>query len=139
MIADFNARHGAMGHSTYNNRGLYFYDLMRRNKLRFLGPDFATLASGRGKPDLMFSNQHGHFNTQIEPGPLTTSDHIPLIITIATKQIIIHMPEHYQYGKAKWERYMTEVEELTRVNEEEERDIIIEDQNYQFIDQRIYK
>ena len=55
---------------------------------KFNGPDFGTLASKRGKPDIILSNNHNMYNLAIQQGDLTTSDHLPIIVKISTKPII---------------------------------------------------
>ena len=53
--------------------------------------------------------------------------------------IIINTPEHFQYKKAKWERFIKEVEDSTARDNENESDIVITEQNFEYIDLRINK
>ena len=88
LMADLNAKHRVLGHHDNERKGNYINTLINRDLLDYCGPDFTTLTNGRGKPDIVLANRQAHFNFLIEPGGLTTSDHIPIKMRIATKPIV---------------------------------------------------
>lgn len=56
-------------------------------------------------PDLILSNNKIYHNIQIDQGPITTSDHIPIIVTISTKAITVPPVSKYNLNKANWEKF----------------------------------
>ena len=113
LLTDLNARHVNIGHSTNNQRGHEIASLINRNLLTFLGPDFPTLLTGRmtGKPDIILTNRHHHFNHYISPGPLTSSDHLPIIFKLTTRPITIQVPERPDYSQADWDLYKDTIDQ----------------------------
>ncbi len=81
--------------------------LLKANNISHLGPQFPTFISHNSatSPDNFFSNKHNYINTLTEPGDITTSDHIPVILTVSTRPIYIKTKESCQYNKAKWEDF----------------------------------
>ena len=73
LLADLNANHNQLG---YNNSNIVGRSLIRdfvsRNKLNILGPDFPTMVTGRGRPELVASNSHAHLDYRITQGDVTT-------------------------------------------------------------------
>ena len=61
----------------------------------------------------MLSNKKAYLNIAIEPGKLTTSDHLPLIIRISTKPIIKSIEKRRSFTKAYWEKYRDIISEKT--------------------------
>ena len=53
-------------------------------------------------PDLVLSNNKTHHNIDIKPGPLTTSDHIPIIVLITANTITEPTPNSINTLKADW-------------------------------------
>ena len=88
-------------------------------RLNFLGPDFKTTFThrGSGKPDLIFANRAFNiFHHHLAPGPLSGSDHIPVIMTISTNPILIPTTPRYNYTQADWDTFkqtLTEHEYIT--------------------------
>ena len=107
ILGDFNANHRAWGNSRTDDRGKALNTLINRNLLTHLGPEFITYIHprGRGTPDLVLGNQKIHLNIAISQGPLTTSDHIPVIVQLATKPIIIEWKTTYKMKKADWPEF----------------------------------
>ena len=91
IYADLNARHTNLGHSSCNDRGRLLVNLIRRDILTNIGPDFKTFISdrGTGTPDIVLGNRHSNLNITLTQGPITTSDHIPIYSKLATKPIVI--------------------------------------------------
>ena len=105
FMGNLNANHTMFGYQQNNNKGRAIKDLINRNIINHLGPDFSTLIGRQGKPDVVLSNKKAYLNIAIEPGKLTTSDHLPLIIRISTKPIIKSIEKRRSFNKANWERY----------------------------------
>ena len=108
-MGDINANHAILGYNRENNKGKIVKRLIDDNIVKHLGPEFNTLVGRKGKPDIVMSNKIAHLNISIEEGNLTTSDHIPMIITLATKPIIKSIQKRRNYKNANWERYKTVV------------------------------
>ena len=113
LIGDFNATHQHWGYTYSNNRGREIVDLIRRNICTFQGPDFNTIinATGAGKPDLVLSNRNAFLHNHITEGHLTTSDHLPMVITISTKPIMVPTTMKLNLKKTNWENFKEKVEE----------------------------
>ena len=90
MLADIDARHAFVGHGASNHMGRTLNDLIQRNIINYLGPDFNTRVGCQGisRPDIILMNRQGTMNYGISEGELTTSDHIPMIFTLSTTAII---------------------------------------------------
>ena len=125
LIADLNAKHQAMGHSQNNNRGNRLANLMERDLLTYLGPDFPTYANhnATSRPDLVFTNRLHHLNVEITRGRLTSSDHWPIIMTLSTTPIQVPSRRRYLTNEANWEGYKSQIEEnlSNRENQEPQR------------------
>ena len=91
IIGDLNARHPSLGQQSRNPMGTGINNLIHQEKATFMGPDFKTWIGpiGTGTPDIMIGNKNIHMNYSITQGPLTSSDHLPLIIRLSTKAITI--------------------------------------------------
>ena len=135
LIGDLNARHTSLGQSSNNLMGKEIVRLINQNMITHLGPDFDTFLSptGKGKPDIILGNRNIYMNLAIKRGPVTTSDHLPLIITLATKPIMIPQRVMLDEKKANWDMFQREVEQ----NMEESRIENEENINKEFIDKEI--
>ena len=127
LIGDLNARHTSLGQSSNNLMGKEIVRLINQNMITHLGPEFDTFLSptGKGKPDIVLGNRNIYMNMAIKQGPITTSDHIPLIITLATKPIMIPQRKMLDEKKANWDVFQREVErhmEDSRIENEEDID-----------------
>ena len=114
LIADINCRHPSLGHGYSNNRGNNLNHLITTRKCFHIGPYFPTILSHNytSAPDIVLKNNNAHHNINIQPGPLTPSDHIPLLITISTNPIQIPITPRPHYHKADWDRYKTELSSI---------------------------
>ena len=127
FIGDLNAKHRFIGHNVNNNVGLALNNLINQGLISHLGPDFNTFIGerGTGKPDIMITNQHAYLNYSINQGPITSSDHLPLIIKLATKPIRIEIKESYNFKKADWNKFKNKaIEKKQKQNEYRNQDEI---------------
>ena len=94
LIADLNARHSFIGHSSNNDTGKIINNMIRRNIISHMGPEFNTRVGVHGisKPDIILKNRQGFFNYSIREGEITTSDHIPVIFKLSTTAITKESP-----------------------------------------------
>ncbi len=104
ILGDFNATHRSFGNNRSNVVGRSLLQLIDNGNLIHLGPHFNTYFKHNvaSKPDKVFTNKHNYLNTLIEPGDITTSDHIPVTLTISTEPILKEKPETYNYNNADW-------------------------------------
>ena len=56
FAGDINANIPALGYATYDNNGRIIKRLIKRDKIKIMGPDFRTFIHIIGKSDLVFSN-----------------------------------------------------------------------------------
>lgn len=107
ILGDFNARHHIFGNKNTNNVGKSLDTLIRAGRLKYLGPDFYTYLGHRttSTPEKIFTNNKAFLNYYIQPGPITTSDHIPIIFTVSTSPIQIETKRRFTMSKANWEGF----------------------------------
>ena len=86
------------GNSDKNTVGKSLMNLMNQGKLIHMGPYFPTYlhTNSATTPDKIFANKHHYLNYITEPGELTTSDHIPIILILSTKPFITETPLTYK-------------------------------------------
>ena len=113
LVGDLNARHQFIGHSHRNHAREVINDLIERNIMFFLGPDFNTRigANGISRTDIILRNRHGFFNYAIEKGDLTTSDHLPVVFTLATTPIVQTCPPRKLYKRTNWDNVKVRLRE----------------------------
>lgn len=116
MLADLNANHPTLGYRHSNTAGRQLHNMILNRTLQHIGPHFPTYFSANSSttPDIILSNYRTHHNTHATPGPLTTSDHTPIIFTISSSPIQIPTTPRPSYSQAKWEDLKNEVHE--RIN-----------------------
>ena len=109
ILADLNARHTHFNHNRSNHTGKQLYKIMKKYNLTHQGPDFPTFIgpAGTGTPDTVLTNSTFHYNIHLTPGPLTPSDHIPIIAKISTSLIQHPIKPRYQFHKTDWDSYKT--------------------------------
>ena len=114
LLGDLNARHTALGHSNTNTTGQNVMKLISTYGARHIGPNFPTFIGhcALTTPDIILSNSLTYHNTHIEQGPLTCSDHLPIVFTISTTPIIIPAPKRLDTKRANWEEYGNTVTSL---------------------------
>ena len=113
MIADLNANHPNFGYNFSNIKGRQLTRLIKNRTIQHLGPHFPTyFTNTRGtNPDIILSNHKTYHNYNISQGPLTTSDHLPIIFTLSTSPILIPSPRRPHFSKANWESFTQHIEE----------------------------
>ncbi len=111
MLADLNANHPTLGYTHSNTKGRQLNTLIQNRLIQHIGPEFPTYYTHRRgtTPDIILTNHRTYHNTHTISGPLTTSDHIPIIFTISTATILIPSPTRPNYSKANWETFKIHV------------------------------
>lgn len=111
ILGDFNARHRIFGYQDNNNVGIGFQTLIDMGKLIHLGPNFSTFIGHRTltTPDRIFTNNKAFLNYAIQQGPITTSDHIPILFTLSTSPIQTPCNPRFQMSRADWPAYQQEL------------------------------
>lgn len=107
LLADLNGRHTSLGHTNTNTMGRNIMKLITTFGAQHIGPNFPTFI-GHGaltNPDIIITNGKTYHNTHATQGPLTSSDHLPIIFTVSTTPIVIPCPKHLNTNKANWELY----------------------------------
>ena len=102
FAGDINAHIPAIGYAQCNNNGRTIKNLIERDKIELMGPDFRTFIHRNGKPDLIFSNKLAFLNFAIIRGNLTSSDHLPVILKLSTKPIAKEGTERFKFANANW-------------------------------------
>lgn len=111
IIGDLNAKHHSLGDNYNNTVGKGLKRMLDFNKLIHLGPQFTTYTSQTSNttPDIVLSNNKTYHNHTVEAGPPTTSDHIPIILTITASAIKSEIQPHYNLKKANWENFQNTI------------------------------
>lgn len=96
-----------LGCGNNNTAGKQVIQLLDRGYATHEGPLFPTYITHRSKtsPDIILANSSTFHNTYSGAGPLTPSDHIPIIFTISTSPIQIPVRERTNFVRADWEKY----------------------------------
>ena len=115
IIGDLNAHHPNLDKKRGNTVGKALMMLLDNNKLKHIGPDFPTFLSHNAAttPDIVLSNNKTYHNIQIQPGPITPSDHIPILIKITSQPIKIDTPPTYIMNKTNWELFSRKIQDQT--------------------------
>ena len=102
LIADLNANHPRLGYRSTNTKGRQLHRFIQHRTLQHIGPDFPTyfVHNTATTPDIILTNFRTHHNTLISQDPLTTSDHIPIQLTISTSPILIAAPPRLNFARA---------------------------------------
>ena len=112
LLGDVNAHHQAFGYNNINAVGVQLVASINRGEWSHLGPDFTTYYNhnGKGRPDIVLRNRNSFHNYYVEPGPPSSSDHLPVIIRISTNPIANRCTPRFDYNNADWESFKTELE-----------------------------
>lgn len=105
IMADMNAKHRIYGDNRNNAVGDSLAELTNRGKIINMGPDFPTYLGVNSMTilDRVYCNNKGIFNYTLEPGPLTVSDHIPVLLTLSTVPLQKELKRpRFQMNKADW-------------------------------------
>lgn len=114
FAGDLNARHHTLNHNNNNPAGEQINQLIRRGNTYHIGPHFKTYITPRssGTPDIILTNNNFHHNLHIQPGPLTSSDHLPIIITVSTSPIQIPVAPRLDFRHANWENFNNDLSNI---------------------------
>ena len=84
---------------------------MNNNKVNFLGADFPTYYSRNTAttPDIVLFNNKTFHNISINPGPVTSSGHIPVIIKTTTRAIPIPAAPKLNTNKTNGETFKDDI------------------------------
>lgn len=113
FIGDLNARHSLLGHQNNpNSAGEAIATLLRRGTVQHHGPDFKTFITTRAKgtPDIILTNDNIVHNMHIKQGPITTSDHIPVLVTLSSSPIQVPITPRFNKKLANWDGFKAELE-----------------------------
>ena len=107
FIGDLNATHRNFGQTHNNIAGDILNDFVARGVINKTGPEFKTVINprGSGNPDIILQNNNCFHHTSSTPGPITTSDHIPIIFEISSSPQLKPAAPRLQVHKAKWEPF----------------------------------
>lgn len=108
FVGDLNAKHTSFGNASTNIGGRIVKQIIDNGLVTHTpATNFDTWVSqiGRGKPDIILSNQHNIFNTVVSAGPQTMSDHVPIIIQMALSPIMMPFLPKFNFQKANWENF----------------------------------
>lgn len=107
ILGDLNAKHHALGDNHNNTVGRNLMTYINAGTALHTGPNFPTFIRHNcaTSPDIIITNNRAHHHTFSQPGPLTPSDHIPIILTISTSPIRIPTARRPNYRQADWELF----------------------------------
>lgn len=111
FAGDLNARHQILNHGNNNPAGEIINQQIRRGNSLHVGPHFKTYITpgSSGSPDIVLINNKFNHNITVNPGPLTSSDHIPVIIKISSSPIQIPVTPRHDYKNANWDNFKAEL------------------------------
>ena len=106
LIAGLNVAHSFIGHSSNNDTGKIINNMIRKNVINYMGPDFNTRVgvNGISKPNIILKNRQGFFNYSIREREITTSDHLQMIRKLSTTALVKESPPRRLYSKTNWVR-----------------------------------
>ena len=106
-LGNLDVRCRDLGSSSDNIMGKQVKNFINNRIVKHDGPFFPTFITNRSKttPDIILKNNEAFHNTFAEIGPLTSSDHIPVIYKISTSPIMTEIPPRLNYKIANWEKY----------------------------------
>ena len=93
LLGDLNARHWALGHSHRDNNqlGNFVARILQNGEAFHLAPELLThiRVTSATTPDIVMGNADATLNLHLRTGPLSTSDHLPIVVTISTNPLLI--------------------------------------------------
>ena len=105
LLGDLNAHHPMFGYQHTDLKGREISNLINRNIVSYLGPEFSTLVAANTKPDVVLGNRHAFYNIIITEGEITTSDHLPIIVKFSTKAIVKDLAKKSKFKNADWDKF----------------------------------
>ena len=121
LIADLNAHHPILDNTTRarpnpDSKGKQLFKIIESRKLNYLGPDFNTYLTkrGKGKPDVIITNDKFNlFHHTINQGKNIGSDHLPIIFKFQVQPIRIIKPTKPNLDTLNVKKYK---EQLSKLN-----------------------
>jgi len=105
LVADMNIKWRGRGDTHSNGVGRSVGNLIEAGVATLDGPDFPTFMTAQGggtAPDSIISNCQCYLIAGMEPGPHTSSDHLPIVLEIGVSKAQ-HEPETYPFlDEAMW-------------------------------------
>lgn len=107
ILGDLNARHSSLGSTNNNQAGITLNNIINTGKLMHIGPNFYTFLGRKNgsAPDIILSNNKTFHNHHAQQGPLTGSDHLPIIFHLSTSPIQVPTKRKLELSKADWHKY----------------------------------
>lgn len=112
FAGDLNARHQLLGLANNPNpAGELVAHHLQHGNVTHNGPDFQTFITTRsaGTPDIVLTNDRWIHNLNIQPGPITTSDHLPIIITVSAAPIQVPITPVFNKKQANWDNFKSDL------------------------------
>ncbi len=110
IAGDLNARHPTLGTKSTNTVGRDLIQYLRHRTARHIGPQFPTYYGPltATSPDIILTNSNNFLFHSIIPGPLTSSDHIPVIMDISTSPILTPTTASYVLHRTDWDAFQSD-------------------------------
>lgn len=118
FMGDLNALHRNFDHRRTNAAGRQLIPLAANGLITHLGPDFATFISerGHGTPDIILTNNRHIHNIHTRPGPITTSDHLPIVTLLSASPIQVPSLPRFLLHRADWDGFRRELTHNLPIN-----------------------
>ena len=105
LLGDLNVHHPLFGYRYTDVKGREICNLINRNIVSHLSPEFPTMVATKNKPDLVLGNRHAFYNINITEGEITTSNHLPIIVKFSTKAIVKDFAEKNEFKNSDWDKF----------------------------------
>ena len=114
FLGDLNARHRLFGYQDRNAVGRCVNTLVSLGTCQYAGPHFPTFITHNSttSPDIVLTNNRVFHNLYLQPGPLTSSDHIPIVATITVSPIQIPIRPRKCIHRANWTQYKADLSNI---------------------------
>ncbi|ROT68973.1 hypothetical protein C7M84_012828 [Penaeus vannamei] len=112
IMGDFNAHHRLFGYTDTNAVGRGLASLISDGRLTHLGPHAPTFIRDNSSttPDIVLANTQANLNHHITTDDVTSSDHLPVILTLSTNPIMVPTPPREILKHANWEGFKQALE-----------------------------
>ena len=108
LVGNLDARHPYLRYTTTNQvgRDIRVADYFRRQTALQNGPHFPIFFDHHtSSPDIALTNRANFLNYSLSPGPLTTSDHIPIILDISTSPLLVPSTLIFSFSRTHWDTF----------------------------------
>ncbi|ROT69020.1 putative reverse transcriptase - house mosquito [Penaeus vannamei] len=112
IMGDFNAHHTLFGYNDTNAVGRGLASYIQQGRLTHLGPHTPTYIAHNAAttPDIVLANHIAHLHYHITTDDVTSSDHLPVIITLSTNPIMTPTQPRESFKHANWEGFKQALE-----------------------------